>query len=388
LADGVALLRLGRSDRAAARARLRELAPEEIASLCQELRPEARTEFLMLLDRPEAVVPLLPEAELVHTVRAGGMSEAAWLLEIATPEQRVACFDLDCWNGQALVVPRVQEWLDALVEAGRPTLVKALGEIDLELLILALRAETRIAVVAKEDIPPDGWFSPDGVVYFGVQSDQSPHRVKEIAESLAADEPALYWRLVYGALFESPAECEEEALHWRTVRLSDLGFPDREQAMRVYRTLAPERVTDWVPPSGSSELVAAISLPRQLRGSLLGEALLKLPERQAADVLGYVLGVANSLAVADGLSLSEPESVPRALEKAVRGIDAGLRDLARSRNQAPERILERTSPLDLFRVAATADPSLRARAHPEEDRDDAADDLDADLDADLDPDGD
>jgi hypothetical protein len=378
LADGVALLRLGRSDRAAARARLRELAPEEVGSLVQELRPEARTELLMLVERPEEVVPLLPEAELVHTVRAGGMTEAAWLLELATREQRVACFDLDCWNGQELVVTRVQEWLDALVEAGRPTLVKALGEIDLELLILALRAETQIAVVAKEDVPPEGWFTPDGVVYFGVPSDESPHRVHEIAQSLAGDSPALYWRMVYGALFESPAECEEEALRWRSARLSDLGFPDREQAMRVYRPLAPERVSDWTPPVESSELVAAVSLPRQLRGSLLGEALAKLPERQAADVLGYVLGVANSLAVADGLSLSEPESVPRALEKAVRGIDAGLRELARARNQPPERILERTAPLDLFRVAATADPSLRARAKSTEERDDAGDDASPD----------
>ena len=378
MADGVALLRLGRSDRAAARARLRELPPEELASLAQELRPEARTEFLMLVERPEEVVPLLPEAELVHTVRAGGMTEAAWLLEIATPEQRVACFDLDCWDGQELVVTRVQEWLDALIEAGRPTLVKALGEIDLELLILALRAESQIAVVAKEDTPPDGWFTPDGVVYFGVESDKSPHRVYEIAQSLAEDSSALYWLMVYGALFESPAECEEEALRWRTARLSDLGFPDRDQAMRAYRPLEAERVTDWTPPAESSELVAAVSLPRQLRGSLLGEALAKLPESKASDVLGYVLGVANSLAVADGLSLSEPESVPRALEKAVRGIDAGLRELARARNQPPERILERTAPLDLFRVAATADPSLRARAKAPEESDDAGDDASPD----------
>ena len=373
MADGVALLRLGRSDRAAARERLRALPPEEIASLCQELRPEARPELLMLCDNPEAVVPLLPEAELVHTVRAGGMSEAAWLLEIATPEQRIACFDLDCWNGSEVLLPRVQEWLDALVEAGRPTLVKALGEIDLELLILALRAETAVAVIAKEDVPPDGWFTPDGVVYFGVAADQNPERVHEIAQSLAGEAPALYWRLVYGMLFESPSECEEEALHWRTVRLSDLGFPEREQAMRVYRPLQPEKVSDWVPPADESALVAAITLPRQLRGSLLGEALSKLPERQAADVLGYVLGVANSLAVADGLSLSEPESVPKALEKAVRGIDAGLRELSRSRGQAPEQVLERTAPLDLFRVAATTDASLRARppqpAAEEEDAD-------------------
>jgi hypothetical protein len=54
--------------------------------------------------------------------------------------------------------------------------------------------------------------------------------------------------------------------------------------------------------------------------------------------------------------------VPRALEKAVRGIDAGLRELSGARNQPPERILERTAPLDLFRVAATRDPSLRTPA--------------------------
>jgi hypothetical protein len=364
LADGVALLRLGRTDRAAARARLRELSPEELASACQELRPEARSEFLMLVERPEDVVPLLPEAELVHTVRAGGMSEAAWLLEIATTEQRVACFDLDCWDGSQLLIPRMHEWIDALIEAGRPTLVRALEELELELVILAVRAEAQIAVLGKEDVPPVGWFTPDGVVYFGVESETSPHRVHEIAHALFAESQALYWRLVYGALFESPSEMEEEALRWKTNRLTDLGFPEREQAMRVYRPLVTEKVTDWTLPADSSALVSAISLPRQLRGSLLGEALLKLSGRQAGDVLGYVLGVANSLAVADGLSLSEPESVPRALEKAVRGIDAGLRELAGARNQPPERILERTAPLDLFRVAATRDPSLRTPARP------------------------
>ena len=103
-------------------------------------------------------------------------------------------------------------------------------------------------------------------------------------------------------------------------------------------------------------------LPRQLRGTLLGEALANLPVARAADLLGYVLGVANSLAVADGLPLSESESVPRALEKAVRGIDTGLRELARVRGQAPEEVLDRTAPLDLFRVGATVDPSLKERA--------------------------
>jgi hypothetical protein len=359
---GTAILRLSRSDKAAAKRALAAMSAEEQALACQDLRLEARSEFLMLVESPEDVVPLLPEAQLVQTVRAGGMSEAAWLLELATPEQRVAAFDLDCWNGTELVISRVHEWLDALIEAGRPTLVKALEEIELEILLLAVHAEAEVAVVSKEQVPPIGYFTPDGVVYFGTPEEVSPHRVHEISHALFAESQALYWRMVYGLLFESPSECEEYALRWRTNRLQDLGFPDVEQAMRVYRPLAVERVADWVPPGAESALVESIALPRQLRGTLLGEALAKLDPGRAADLLGYVLGVANSLAIADNLPLSESESVPRALEKAVRGIDTGLRELARARDQAPEEVLDRTAPLDLFRVGATVDPSLKERA--------------------------
>jgi hypothetical protein len=358
---GTELIRLSRSDKSRAKAALAAMSNDELARACQDLRLELRDEFLMLVEHPEDIVPLLPEAELVQTVRAGGMSEAAWLLELATPEQRIAAFDLDCWTGSELQVARVQEWLDALIEAGRPTLVKALEEMDLEVLLLAMHAETEVAVVSKEQVPPIGYFTPDGVVYFGTAPDASPHRVHEISHALFAEDQPLYWRLVYGMLFESPSECQEYALRWRANRLQDLGFPDLEQAMRVYRPLQVERVADWVPPTAEGALVESIQLPRQLRGTLLGEALAKLPVARAADLLGYVLGVANSLAVADGLPLSESESVPRALEKAVRGIDTGLRELARARDEAPEQVLDRTAPLDLFRVGATADPSLRER---------------------------
>jgi hypothetical protein len=234
--------------------------------------------------------------------------------------------------------------------------------MDLEILLLAMHAETEVAVVSKEQVPPIGYFTPDGVVYFGTAPDASPHRIHEISHALFSEDQPLYWRLVYGMLFESPSECEEYALRWRANRLQDLGFPDIEQAMRVYRPLPAERVSDWVPPTAERALVGSIKLPRQLRGTLLGEALAKLPVARAADLLGYVLGVANSLAVADGLSLSESESVPRALEKAVRGIDTGLRELARVRGEAPEEVLDRTAPLDLFRVGATVDPSFRERA--------------------------
>jgi hypothetical protein len=339
---------------------------------CREVRPELRGAFLMLCDAPEKIVPLLPEADLCGAIRASGMSEGAWLLELATAEQRQACFDLDCWRSEQLEVGRVLEWVDALIEAGRPTLVSALREIDPELAVLALRGSASVAIVGRDEDPPDGFFTEDGVVYFGPRDDQSFARVREIAQATFSEDQPSYWRLVYGAVFEPSAELEEWALRWRRGRMVDLGFPQREQAMRAYRPLRVEDLEALPEPPSTrvereGELVAAEPLPTEIAGTLLGQALRELPTGRAQDVLGSVLGVANSLAVADRLRLSEPDSIPAALRKAVRGIDRGLRELSAARRVAPSAALDRTQPLDLFRLGATLDPDLRPPAFsPEE----------------------
>jgi len=369
---GAELLRLSRRDRAAARSRLAQLTDEAQAEACRSLPPGVRSEFLMLVDAPERVVPLLPEAELVHAIRAGGMSEAAWLLELATPEQRLACFDLDCWTAEKLDVARAREWIDALIEAGRETLVSGLREVDFELLLLTLWRDTEVAIVGKDEDPPEGAFTADGMVYFRAHDDALP-RVHEIAHACFSLAPELYWRIAQGLLFEHPSECEEYALRWRSRRLSDLGFPELDDAMRVYRPLDPDRVEDFgTYELGGSELARIEELPDSLGGSLLGEALRELAPRSFRDVFGQVLAVANWIAIADDLALSEPDSIPRALRKAVSGIDRGLRELSNRRNQPASEVLARTRPLDLFRVGATLDPALRRPPRGQEDSDDEA----------------
>ena len=360
---GPGILRQARIDRRAAKELLRAFDQSVQASICQELRPGLRSEFLMLVDHPEHVVPLLPSTELCITMRAGAMSEAAWLLELATPEQRQACLDLDVWNGASLEIPRLLEWIDALIEAGRPTLARAITELDPELWVLLLKRNADIAIVGREDEPPDGYFTEDGVVYVRARSDDDFARLREVLQTAFADTQPDYWRFVYGALHEHETECEEFALRWRVGRLADLGFPDREWAMQAYRPLDPAEIepvalTQW--QGELTQLAQRVTLPRALSGTLVGEALSALPAESASDILGYVLGVANSIAVADQIPLSEEESVPAALRKAVAGIDVGLRELARRRDQSPEEVLQVTRPLDLFRVGVTCEPAVRA----------------------------
>jgi hypothetical protein len=351
--SGPGLLRLARTSREAARRKLRSLSVERQLEACLDVRPESRSDFLMLLDHPEEIVARMPETEFCVTARATGLSEAPWLLDMATREQVQACFDLDCWEGGDVSRERMSEWLQVLVEAGDETLARAVDSVDPELLALAVRSMADLAVVAKEDIPPDGWFTIDGVVYFGPHESVDPAVLRAMAMVAFNDHPARYWQLVYGILFESELECEEYALRWRTGRLADLGFPELDQAMRVYRPLRAEDAPVWEAGVPSAALIPVQRLPRQLAGTLLGEALSKLPPQRAADILGYVLGVANSVAVADRLPLSASESIPKGVEKAIRAIDRGLRELARVRGQAPHDVLDTTVPLDLFRIGNT-----------------------------------
>jgi hypothetical protein len=348
-----------RRDRAI-QARLQGLPAREVADRVRSLPAHLREEVLTLVEHPEQVVPLLSELDLIGTLRATGLADAGWLLEFASPEQRVACIDLDCWRGSKLSLFRVHEWVDALVEAGDHVIAAALDEFDPELWVLLMQEMADFAVTTPDASPPDA-LSEDGMVWYSPHLDSSPSRLQEILRVAFTESPERYWQMVYGAIYETGAEAEEYALLWHKGRLNDLGFPDLERAIELYSPLRVEDapVVDAGPESDESELVAAPQLPRLLRGALVAQALAELPALRAGELLGYVLAVGNAVAIADRLPLADPESIEQSLRKAVRGIDRGLEAVARARRLTPGQALDRTVPFELFRIGATLDPALR-----------------------------
>ncbi|MBW2280166.1 MAG: hypothetical protein JRG76_16710 [Deltaproteobacteria bacterium] len=344
----------------AIREQLRGLDARQIADRVQALPPIVREEILALVERPEEVVPLINEVELVSTLRATGLADAGWLLEFASPEQRVACIDLDCWRDTRLSLHRVGEWLDALTEAGPHVLAAALDEFDPELWVLLMQELADFAVLSADAEPPDG-LTEDGMVWYYPHQEGQETRLSEILRIAFSEAPERYWQMIYGAIYESGAESQEFALRWHRARLNDLGFPDRDRALRLY---APLRVSDAPvfdsgPLAAESGVATTSQLPRRLRGTLIGRALAELPPDRAAEMLGYVLAVGNAVAIADRLPLADPETVEQSLRKAVRGVDRGLRALTTSRRQTPGQVLDRVAPFDLFRIGVGLDPELR-----------------------------
>jgi hypothetical protein len=363
--EGEKLLALGRDSSADALDELRRYSPEELAAALQQLPVAKRAEFLETADRVDEIVPLLPVGEFTATVRGAGIEENGWLVAYASSEQRIAAVDLDCWRDFRFSPSRLLEWIDAMIEAGPETLAASFDELDPELWVLAMRSMGDFSAFGVGTLDPTEATTEDGAVFYAPYTSEDELRIREILTTALLYAPSHYLWLVQAAISESSREAEQLAARWQRSRLGDLGFPERDQAMRVYQPLRVDEAPIVDVGEGSETELArtpSSQLPQELDGSLVGRALTELPPQRAHEIMGNVLAVANAIAVADKLPLSEPETVAQSLAKALRGMDRGLAELARTRRQALGVILDATAPRDLFRIGATVDAELMPRA--------------------------
>ena len=355
---GEDLLALVRSKSPEARERLLAAPLDQLAEGATALAPRARAEFLERCERGPEIVPHLPEAVFTSAVISTGIEHAGWLLESATPEQRVAAIDLDCWKSSHPVPERFFEWVDGLIEAGPQTLARAFEELDLELWILLFKRMARFRFLPRDEIAEVPTL--DGMIGIEAQSSEDEERVRQILRTALSESPEHYWQFLIGAMEESQVECAEEAATKQRGRLLELGFPERAQAMGVYRPLELDEIPRLATePGARGTRTDPASVPALLDGTLLGAALTALEPERATQLFQDMLIVANSLAVADELPLSEPESVAQSLEKAVRGIERGIAAVAERDGCSPATVLTSVDPFRLFRAGATLEGSLR-----------------------------
>ena len=355
------LLELARRDRAAAKRALAALELDAQLALVCEAPAARRAELLELAPLPEALIPLLPPAELCFTARAIGLHDSGWLLEHATEEQIVACLDLDAWSAGAPERGKLDEWLAALADAGEPTLLRTAHALDMELLVIEVRARARVTLKPSGD---DSWEPPspahtlDGVFYLEpLRDDDDFADLTTFLRTLFENDYWVYYRLLQGAQWELESDSEEWALRWRDGRLQDLGFPPFEDAKRVYAFVKPDQlgvlakadeyhpVGEWVLPVWMPSL--PISRDQELA---LFRALAQLSEEERRPHAFAFMALANRVAMADELPLGDAESLPIALEKAARLASRGLEHVAQANALPLPEVLRRATLERLFRV--------------------------------------
>jgi len=367
VADVREVLTLARRDRSAAGKALAELGADEQLALVLDAPVGSRAELLDLVPTPELVVPRLPEAEFCFTVKALGVESATWLLEYATREQMVAALDLDIWDGQTADPAKLGTWIDALAETSDESLLsKGLG-IDPELMVLYLKRV--VAVVQKPDDaegwdPPAGGQTLDGQFYVcALREDDDLASLLHLLRVFFQGDYWTYFRLLQGVIWELPTENEEWALRWRAGRLEDMGFPRWEEAMHLYAHLRPEERAA-IPESRSalqiSEWHLPVWIPTLPEGAdsrhLVFRTLSRMEAEERRGAFYAFVAIANQVAVADRMELSDLETTPRAIDKAALWISRGLEYVARENALADDEVLRRLPMQRLFQVGVNLDP--------------------------------
>jgi hypothetical protein len=362
------LLRLARTDKHAAERELGALSPERQAQLVCSAPLSIRRQVVELLPEPESVIPLIPEAEFCYLCRSIGLTDANWLLPMATEDQIVACFDLDVWRGLQIDAAQLDAWIAALTDTDTETVVRAAQSLDPELIVLYLRAHIDVSIKPSEQDDPD-WSPPDrsqtleGQFYFvakDAKDDLAPMLV--LLHALFQGDYWLYFRVIQAVREELGPEIEEWALRWKTGRLEDLGFPPWDDAMRIYGFLRPARLAELPKDPPMLDLESG-SLPIEvtdLPGATEDERALfratrELDAKERNSVLYALIALANRVAVADRMELGDPESLPTAIDKATRLASDGLEFIAAENSLSLKKVM-RTVPIErLFRVGTNLD---------------------------------
>ncbi len=313
------------------------------------------------------MIPLIPEAELCFTVKAIGLESAAWILDHATPQQVVACLDLDAWSGNTPDHSSLDQWMDAIADTEEAALLRSIHAVDPELFVLYLKS--RVAVTQKPD-ESDGWQPPEGAqtldnqFYFGARRDNDDvAAITTILRVLFQDDYWTYFRMLHGVIWELDTENEEWAGRWRGGRLQDLGFPPWDEAMSIYRYVAaPERAAlpedEGALDTGEWQLpvwISALPAGRDAR-HLLFRVVAELPDEERSAAFYALIAIATKVAVADRMALGDAEMTPKAIEKAARWVSRGLEHVAAENGVDAAEVLRRVTMERLFRVGASLDP--------------------------------
>ena len=361
------LVRLAQTEAKAARIAMAELSPEEqLAAVC-EAPLTIRMQILNLVESPENLVPRIPEAELCFTCKVIGPDDASWLLSQATPEQIVACVDLDAWKGLIPDIGKLDSWIASIVEAGEETIFKAASSLDPEVLALYLRAHADVELKPSGDEdwqPPEGGQTLEGQFYvIARKKNDDLSALMRMLQVLFQKDYWLYFRLMHSVREESLTEVQEWALRWRSGRLEDLGFPTWDRAMRIYGVLRPSQWADL--PDSTDEIEAGnwdlpiwiTELPTSREGGhSLFRAVAALEEEERARFFFAFIALANQIAVADQKDLGDAETLPSTLEKAARVSSLGLDHIASENTLGAAEVLRRISPERLFRVGVNLKP--------------------------------
>jgi len=347
-----------------------------------------RLDWILQLANPREFVQDLASEELYLMMRDIGEHDAYALMEFASDDQLASLQDLDIWSGNEVHLPRWFAWIDRALAVDQNTAMRLIQNTDDDLLQYLMLGEVAVHTNDLDlDTVPDELEiipSPDGMFIFTapVGSDIA-QRLPSLLKLMWAQDMDRMRKICQAARFELKSALEEQMVHFRAARLSELGFPSPDEALDVFRYVSPQATKAWierevmVDPEGDEEdarpkvyrppAMGAVAQDVALHGirppRLLAQALeLLSDERRAAFGQAFTFLV-NKVYMALERDLSQTDQLPDAGRRAAALTNLGLSWLANEDAEYAAALLERVWPETCFRVGhgLTMELALQAR---------------------------
>ena len=329
---------------------------EERQALARKLAAAmGRRKVDVFLDSPDprALVQSLPAEDLYFTIKELGLVDAEELVQLASSAQFRTFIDLDCWRKDELETRGILPWLAAAADE-EDGMRDKIASLDVEVMELLFRDTTYIYLHEDDlDREPEGyaWRSPEGKYVVDILADGDDlQTLLAVIDTYYKRNPLEAVRFLEATLWELPTELAELALQWRNGRLADLGFPEPEQAMRLYAYTDPDAPLPGIDPRPSER--AGFMLASMSSKGFLDQALGLLSADDLLAIDRELLSVFNGALVADRVDPGNLDEARRALMQARDHLGLGLE--YRSQGDAERaKELMMTAPLSrLFQVAS------------------------------------
>ncbi len=235
-----------------------------------------------ILADPDAdrLIPSLPIQDLYLAIKEVGLADAEELLAHAAPEQVQGFLDLDGWERDELAVDRARPWLEALSSEGPVQVARTIEALDPEVVALYVQKQAAVYDLSLEAPPeePEGrlWPTPDGYYVLDIRAPgEDGKSLERLLDHLYRYDLSLGRRVIMSAKWELSADLEEWAFRFRQGRMADLGFPDPDEALGLYRLIDLKELSARRGSAGApaEPLAGTIETPGLALPALVAEAI-------------------------------------------------------------------------------------------------------------------
>ena len=352
---------------------LSQMSVEDQARCIMQCQADQKQNLLTLSEKAEEVVHALPPEEIYQTVKVIGEQDALPILSLVTPDQLQFIFDLEWWIGDKFQPKRALNWMDLLDKCDEPKALEWFMTEEFDQKVMLMQA---LIKVYKQDEMTDSYegteglehFSPDGVydIFFKIEE---PGPIKKLLLLLWSEFPQVFNSLMEAVIWYPVTITVEKAYHWRMARISEKGFPDIEEALRVYSPLDPEFIKLKVPDADDISEKRNYRIPPQYllaqadSTTFLGHCVALLEDGNRLDAIHWELvSLANKVMVADREDPANIEIREKVVRKVLGYINIALDLTAEGDPLKGKKLLERSWMQFLFQAGYHRLMSLKWQA--------------------------